>query len=368
MLVVPALVDGRDAEMRFQDDAVSIAEAGSVKRIPYADIKGAHVKNEELYLLKLSTGSGAVILQFPAIGVRDLAKALVMNAIVLYEGVRKRAMESDVDARVFHASLKRAGMKELAERAADTAGTSAAIYAQRTATDIYAKDFLGALTQPIVDAFIAMNCSLHQFYNIFTSTYFYDIANAKCPLDRLLAEKTRLKMHSGRDFAGKASEPLGAGGARDDAALDYATRINSYSMMALGSADARPGEAREAKKKEATFVPQNPFVQEHETEPPAREALPIDEIFRREALGCSFEPPRVLGEVAFPAFDPKDFELARDICRAVCHTSDKAVIKSALEFSKSFKEMLLGQYGGDVLKYVERLMPSFYVSRLKNKP
>ncbi|KAI5179873.1 hypothetical protein PAEPH01_2714, partial [Pancytospora epiphaga] len=62
-------------------------------------------------------------------------------------------------------------------------------------------------------------------------------------------------------------------------------------------------------------------------------------------------------------YDPKDFELARDICKiAYQQKHDASILNEAMEFSTTFKEMILGQYGEESMNYVERLIPSFYIS------
>lgn len=374
MLKIPALMDGRSIEVQVSDDALALVDKKETRQIKFADVSAAHVKNDTLFLLKLRLPNDAVILQFPAMGARDLTKALVLSGIAPFEDVRKAALESSVEAKALYTSLKRAGMKDLAERAVTPFESDSALYTQRIRQDIWSKDFLGALTQPLVDAFLSMGCTLRQFYNIFVTTYFYNIANPRVSLDRLLAERIRAGQQTNtivakRILDGQAAAD-GASGVQgtastEDCPLDYATRINSYGLMAVGVSSAKLDLPRETRKKDTNFEPIVPYMVD-----PATEQAP--EPVRNTGLGiridnelhCEFEP-KVVGEQKLPTFCPKDFELARDICRVVYASGDKEITRNATEISNNFKEMILGQYGNTALQYAERLLPSFYIKKQK---
>lgn len=380
MLEIPARAEGHGVVLQILDDHVGIQNAsGTGRAIPFTAIKSLHIKNTDVFLLKLRLQESALILEFDTLNTRDLAKALVLRALVSPEAAQKAVLDGNLEAKALHSSLKALlGSAVPLPRATG-------MYMQRATADIFSKDFLGALTQPLVDTFISMNCSLNQFYNLFTTTYFYDIKNAKGSMDRLISENIRTdrSLDSSYGLAGMEDlitdkdECAGGSRRRTDALsggtrgvdLDYATRINNYSLMALGRIGNPSGEAREVKKKPVEFGPAVPFLHDDQCSAPDERVRVQDEgvcvrggaadVFRLSPLHCSFEPG-LLPEKRLFNFEAKDFELARDLCRVV-HSGEHPVEAEARSFSAEFREMVLGQYGPEALQFVERLLPTFYM-------
>lgn len=354
MLTIPARFDGRDIQLQILENRLCVADASTARTYDFTAIKSLHVKNADTFLLKLRLDDTALVFEFPSLNTRDLAKAILLNSIVPAENIQKAVLESNLEAKRLQNSIKaivaNSGKEDRLNAGKILAShlpEDSSLYTQRGCADIYSSNFIAALTQPLVDTFLAMNCSVNQFYNLIRSTYFYDIKNPKNSVDRLIGKNIRKWKAAGADEEPGGEPPLGK-------EMDFALRINSYSLMALEEAGSGPGERRDAKRRPVEFEPVYPF-ERHAAAPAAASGYRL----KVAPLHCGF-PVSVRREQPVFSFNSKDFELARDLCRMV-HAKDPALAAEALSFAAGFKEMIKGRYGDEAMEYVEWLVPTFYM-------
>lgn len=337
---IPAKLENRDIFIEIMEKMLRIKEGNVIKDYSFTSIKSLHVKNAESFLLKLKLEDSSLVFEFPSLHIRDLAKSLLVNAIAPLENIQKAILDSNIDTKLMHSNLKSILNNTQFFKYTKS---NADLYLQKSSSDIYSPNFLNIFTQPMIDIFISMNCSLNQFYNLVISSYFYDIKNSKNSIDRLLSERVR-EVGSEPTESTRSMAPD----------VDYATRINSYGLMSLSMVENQTCEVKEHKNKSIEFEPIYPFESKQEQEENGNYE------FKLEELECNFDVSAEKEE-AILEIDSKDFELARDFCKLAYQNDDEELSKEAVTFSSNFKEMVEGKYGMDALKYIERLLPTFYL-------
>lgn len=332
MLEIPALIQGNPVKLQLHDSSIKILDAKTTSEYSLSQIQSIQVKNTEIYLLKLKMDDLSIILEFENMNVRDLAKSLLLNIITPSEELQKKLLDIQIDKKILFGNIKTiiSGSQIF-----KTLKSDLNLYQKTINEDIYSSNILNAMTQPLIDIFISMNYTINQFFNLLTSSYFYDIKNTKNAIDRMLFERIR-------QFNGD---------------IDYATRINSYSFMCSSNIDQKGFEIKEPKKKPVDFSPIYPFETKEEIINDSGYEIKFKE------LVCEFEPKIEKNKILME-FDQKDFEIARDLCKIAYSTDDLEIQKEIVEFTKNFREMIIGKYGTDAISYIERLMPDRYI---KNK-
>ena len=330
MLKIPVSVDNKPADLLVSGAGIGVA-AQDTLFFHYSEVRSLHLKNTETYLMKIRTDSSAVVLGFRRIQDRDLAKALIQRRIIPPDTAVKRLRECSPEADALFESIASVssniqGKKELLEKA----GTGGGLYAQQPTADMLTGNILDSFTQTTLDVFLATDYSLNQFCNLLAASYFYDVKNKCGPLDRLISEAIR----------GYSSE------------VDYATRINSYSVMMQENKEFA-AEERVVKRKKADVVAPCP-VQLQGKVAPKGEVVGM----RILPLECSFEPRAPAGTAA-PAVDPKSLEFARDLCW-MAYRGDHEAVEAAPKYGASLVKMIKKELGEEGVAYVARLDPRFY--------
>lgn len=379
-VIIPAKSDGISVDIHFNNTRIFITKAEcsasgkcictppcsyNNKSIDYVDIKAVHVKNAETYLLKIRLANSALILDFQSVNIRDLVKSLILCNIMPDDKMQELILQRNSEARVLNSNIKAmratSGKPETTNNITNNTtnifnNISPKLYLQKKPCDIYSKDFLNSLTQPLIDIFISMNYSINQFYNLVTTSYFYDIKNQKNTIDRILSEKIR-------NF---------------NTEIDFASRINTYSHMLMDGKNGISDDGRIKKHKSVEFEPirflydnckygsnTNTLINNSNTVINNSNTV-INNLNTNFILDKNnfFFDADIKYEKTSLNFDPKDFELARDLCKIV-YLNNPELIGEALEFSKGFKEMVQGKYGNEGLKYFDRLIPSYYYQSKK---
>lgn len=301
--------------------------------IPYCSLKSIHVKNDSgSYLLKLKLDGHSPILLFSTLHLRDMVKSIILDRLRIAQSIPASVLSS-----LSHKKSLRSVKGFVSETHFHSLIDSHdSLFFQTSPGTITSDNFFRSINQPLLDVFIKMNCSIDQFYNLFVSSYFYDIKNQKNALDRLLNESLR-------DFG---------------PALDYATRINTQSLLNLANTANCAIEPRSTKGKSIEFLPSYAIKPDLPPEDFQQETVQESQSFFVEkplSAKLTLEIPLALPDLAF---DPADFETAGELCKIVfLHKNEKAVADS---FSPMFLSFIEGKYGKEALKYVERLNPLFY--------
>lgn len=317
------------------DDRIELSTCDSTpvyaKHIPFSRIKSVHVKNDEgCYLLKIKDDSDSCILFFPTMHIRDMTKNILLDKIKLVEGIAKSIINSTIEHKSAFKNIKtfvsEAQYQTLVDR-------HESLFFQRSIEVASPETFFRSITQPLLDVFITMNCSIEQFYNLLISSYFHDIKNKKNSLDRLLAEALR-------DGCPQ---------------LNYATRINTRSLLSLTETRETYNEVKISKGKVVEFEPVCSVVSPENSSKVPESGYPCE--FGIKDLTASVLPVDNQELPKIP-FDPADFLAARDLCRLVFLNKNESGI--ADNFADTFLNLIEGK---EALKYVERLNPRFYADK-----
>ncbi|KAM0680435.1 hypothetical protein GINT2_001495 [Glugoides intestinalis] len=304
------------------------------KNIPFSRIKSVHVKNDDgCYLLKIKDDGDSCVLFFPTMHIRDMTKNILLDRIKLVEGISKSIINRTIENKSAFKNIKtfvsEAQYQTLVDR-------HESLFFQRSVEASSPETFFRTITQPLLDVFIKMNCSIEQFYNLLISSYFNDIKNKKNSLDRLLAEALR------------DGSPQ----------LNYATRINTRSLLSLTEIHESHNEFKASKGKSVEFEPVCSVISPESNAHASAGNNSCE--FRIKDLTASLLPVDNQEFLKIP-FDPADFLAARDICRLVFLNKNERGIADS--FSGTFLNSIEGKYGKEALKYVERLDPKFYASK-----
>lgn len=330
MIHLNCIADNHEARLFVYDDRLEIKNETN-QIIHYTSIKSLHVKNEEKYLLKIKSENFGIILEFQTMHIRDFVKTIILSAMSTVEAINKNVISANSEFKNLLTGLKGTLNNSQVLKSIDK---HESLYLQKNNHPGPA-DAPMALNQSLVDVFIEMNCSIEQFYNLLLSSYFYDIKNQKNSIDRLLSDRSR-------NFSSK---------------IDYATRINTYSILNCSNIDNSILKEKQNRQKPVEF---HPYFHQDKTD--------ILESTEGAYVLCS-KPLTAVVELEDEAdashfeFDPADFVVARDMCKIVYNNTDKEIIEEATKFSASFLNLIEGKYGKQALKYVGALVPTFYIKK-----
>lgn len=328
-------------KLRIYESELSILD----KTISFTSIKSVHVKNEGGYYLKVKTGdpTPSIVLEFGTVHIRDMAKNIILDRVRMAEDIAKKIVESNIDYRRILKNIK--GVIKSPESLVKHIDRHESLYFQKEMS-FSPESFFSSMSQPLMDVFIKMNCSIEQFYNLLTNSYFFDIKNQKNSLDRLLSES--LRAESSHSYAGSTA-----------VGLDYPTRINSYSLLNLVETVDCPSAIKHSKSKQIEFEPECSLLSTPVATGRCINTGGHDVIFETGELSAEL-PVLDQHGTPFVTFDESDFEAARDLCKLVHASDNKDLIGEAIKFSETLKNLVEGKYGKEALGYVERLLPVFY--------
>lgn len=327
MLVFDCKTDGHSSRLDVLEDRIIVRGERGALECMYSDMKSLHVKNADQFFLKIKLGGSSLVLEFRSMHVRDLVKSMVLSTMRSIESMDKSIMASNIEYRNLFGSLKSILTNSQFFK---SMSKHEALFLQNGKA-MSMESIPAAINQTLVDIFVAMNCSAEQFFNLLMSSYFYDIKNPRNSIDRLLADKLR--------------------GFNPD--MDYATRINTFSLLSMASAGSGNVETKKSRSKQAEFEPlyflepiKVPYTNEYE--------------FGMSSLSASLE---VVDEEETQSLDlnSADFETARGLCKMVYKSRDTQLIEEAQKFTVGFRSMVERKYGKDALEYCERIFPTFYI-------
>lgn len=327
MLTFDCRVDGSSSRLEVLEDRILVKREQGTVECMYADIRSLHVKNGESFLLKIKLESSSLILEFASMHVRDLVKSMVLSTIRSLESMDKSIISSNIEYRNLFGSLRNI---LTSSQFFKSMSRHDALFFQN-GRDMALDNLPNALNQALVDVFVSMNCSAEQFFNLLMSSYFYDIRNPRNSIDRLLADKLR------------GFNP----------GMDYATRINTFSLLSMATAGCESIGTRKTKSKQVEFEPLYFFE-------PTESQYTNEYKFQVSGLSANLTPVDE-EEVQACDFNGADFETARGLCKVVYKSQDSQIVEEARRFTESFRNMVEGKYGEDALKYVERILPTFYI-------
>lgn len=274
MLRIPIIFNDQEAMLHVLTTRFGIAEGTALQYYDFVLVKSVHVKNTEAFLMKIRLESSALIFKFHSMHVRDLVKAILLNKVVSPENMQSDFLEKNMEARAMFNCIKSLAKLQNKEQSNDTIKSQLlnnrrismgyGLYNQKGISDVYSQDFVSALTQPLVEIFLSMNCSFNQFFNLMITTNFNDIKNPKTSIDRLINEKLR-------GFSGE---------------IDCASRINSYSLLALEELTTAKGDIKYVKRKPVEFEPAYPF--EHIVKKSKVINIGNSYVLRLKPLECQF--------------------------------------------------------------------------------
>lgn len=327
---------GIESKLQIFEDRIAVANNTGSSTFLFLNIKSLHVKNAEAYLLKIKTESSAVVCEFTSMHVRDLVKSIILSSINVAENVNKNIISSSLNYKDIFKNLKGIVSNSHLLSSIDK---HEPLFFQRN-SEVTPENFPTALNQTLIDIFVSMNCTIEQFFNLLMSSYFYNIKNPKNVIDRFLSDKLR-------GFS---------------TSMDYATRINTASFLNSCSLEEITTNAKKNKSKEVEFEPIYMYGMPEED-------LQLDGNFE-------FRPGPLLAkldvtdqeESPYFDFNVADLEAARDLCKIVYKNSQQKVpssqiIDDAAKFSENFINIIEGKYDKEALRYIEKLVPSFYVQK-----
>lgn len=369
----PCSVDDSFGHVSLEPNSLRIINSKFSKEYKYSALRSIHVKNADVFLLKIRFDEGTLIqpklssfvCTFESMALRDFLKALLLSLIIPADSINKQAFEQNAEYRrvythvspllgkldaskLLNASNKLPGTfldQELYHQQVSAPlnssllrqlGKSSSLVSDSKSTQMGGPkreiNLVSAFPQPLIDTFISMNCSLNQFVNLILNSYFYDPKNKKNMLDRILSDKIR----------GFTVE------------MDWATRINSAGFMAVKKQIRNEERVRETKV-EAEPAPALALtvVSDHEN-------TTNNGQIQLSGLDVDFNytfKPGIIKNIKSIDLISRDFEVAREMCRiAYCgEVPDKID-----EFSKEFINMVVGKYGDEALPVIARLVPSYY--------
>lgn len=318
--------------MGITDEEVIIEYNSTTHVFSFLKISSLHVKNSEKFLLKIKSNDSVIIVEFDSMHVRDLAKSILIAKQITEDQINKHAISS-ID-----------GYKNIFQNLKDVINTSHYLKSLNKHESLFLQKGNGPelenspfkLNQTLLDIFVSMNCSLDQFFNQLSSSYFYDIKNPKNIIDRLLADKIR-------SFNTK---------------MDYATRINTFSYLNNLKIDQEDVKRKETKSKSVEFRPIY-YQEEHDQQ------LPYNTYLNYELKEASLIAEIVVKnekETQFIDFEPNDFKVARDLCKLAYESTDFVTVEEIKKFSINFENIIEGKYGKGALSLTERIIPTFYAN------
>ncbi|ELA41951.1 uncharacterized protein VICG_00968, partial [Vittaforma corneae ATCC 50505] len=121
-----------------------------------------------------------------------------------------------------------------------------------------------------------------------------------------------------------------------------------------------PFEIKHSKSKQIEFEPEYSLLSTSNTA--------NNHVHSENASGVCFDMGKLRAELPVLdqhdavsiSFDQSDFEAARSLCKLVYVSDNKELIKEAVRFSEMLRNLVEGKYGKEALKYIERLVPTFY--------
>lgn len=334
-------VDGTRIRMTRDSDAPDHQGSNGGREcrdIPLAEIRSLHVKSSDGFFLKLKLAEDAVVLGFDTHHSRDITKSIILSFMKTEQDVTKRILESDPGTRAVFNSLKQhVSPSRFWSINKDRVKQMLPIVRQQPSREVDVDEdaFVSSLDPVLLKIFGQMNCSVNQFYNLLKQSYFHDIKNPRNSLDRMISSAIR----------------------GHEAKQDFASRINSHSMLALRpveDAEIRPS-TKEGKKVE--FFPIYPFSEEA-PDRPKREFR-----FERRPLKCDVSLETV-PMVEKKAFEKKDLVWIRDLSRIVYKAmkeGDREFLGEAAEITRKFVETVEKKYGGGSAAYLRRILPTYFI-------
>lgn len=322
MFSIECTIDNLEAKIEIHEEKL-IIKSKNDKPIFFNDVKSVNVKNLEKFLLKIKIDDASFIFEFENMHLRDLVKGIILDRIQLAESIPKTFISSNVDYnRAFRNVKTVVGESQFIK----TVDIHPSLYFQKSIQEITLENFYRSLNQPLVDVFITMNCTISQFFNLLVSSYFYDAKNQKNAFDRLLLLRLR-------DFG---------------SSMDYASRINSYSLLNMAESSEYFPEQKTVQSKPIDFEPIYPFH-------PSKKEYSNSYDFKVKELIADFAVEIQNEEPQF-IFDQSDFETAKELCKLMFISYDEKIAK----FSDDFTNLIVGKYGKEAFNYVSRLIPTFY--------
>lgn len=332
MIFFDCKLHGKDSKICIYEEKTAIESKDDKTEFMFIHIKSLLVKNGDSYLLKIKSEDTSVICEFKSMHVRDLVKSVILSSINTVENMKKSAITCNLDYCDILKNLKNIiGASQFCK----TVNMHESLFFQRN-TDFTSENLPMALSQPIIDVFVSMNCSFEQFINQLKDSYFYSIKNKKNSVDRLISDRIR----------------------HFDTELDYATRINTYSLLNSSTVQYENTEVRANKGKEVEFNPIYIETNENDVSYSDNYVFTVNKPILNlnvldEKEGIYFE------------FDPSDFEAARDMCKLIYINQTQNPRKDdlndeAIKFTESFKNIIEGKYGKDALEYITTLLPTYY--------
>lgn len=330
------------------------------RNIYFSEIISLHTKNDDsssLFLLKIKLDD-SIILEFESMYLRDLIKNIILDRMKILNELKDKVLECNPDFKKAFRSVKgildeESFIKMYTKGTYNTMILNLFSWSRKT-EEITTENFFRIFNQTLLDVFINMNCTIEQFYNLLTTSYFYDIKNPKNSLDRLLNENIREKSYKTVNEKKKYPNiPINS-----ECNLNYATRINSYSLLNLSNSVESNIEMKPRISKTVEFTPEYPYLNEPST---VENNLQIQKCQK----GCMLFGMKELkaqlfvknqNETCSISFDKSDFEAAKEICKLAFLNQNEEMFK----FSDRFVQLIEGKYGKEALKYVERLIPNFY--------
>lgn len=359
MIFFRCLAHGAESKLEIHEDKIAlfVENTNALSNKPvnnsislcYTSIKSLHVKNNENFMLKIKTEDDSFIIEFSSMHVRDLVKSMILSSISIAEGINKSIISANNEYKNIFRNLKgiisNSSLFSLVNRHEQ-------LFFQKN-NQAMVSNYPAELNQTLVDIFVEMNCSIEQFFNLLINSYFYDIKNTKNSVDRLLSDKIR-KFSIG---------------------MDYATRINTASLLGLAEQKEVSTEARNTRSKAVEFAPVYVYsnVKENkETVNTKQINLGTISSFLDDNLS-SFNNNLTVDlkvtdqkEIPYFEFNSSDFESARDLCKIVFKNSLKKnesgqLADEAMKFSDDFLNIIEGKYGKEALNYIRKLVPRFYM-------
>jgi hypothetical protein len=334
-----AILNGQSVYLEVTNTKLLVKTEVETRTIPLSDIRSLHVKSNEERLLKITLPEDSLVLEFENYHTRDVAKSVLLASIKTEQEVLKRILESDSSIRALYNNVK----LHLSPQAFWTANKHrvkqlSPMVRQQPAKEINmdTKDFISMLPPALLKIFSEMNCSITQFYNLLNQSFFLNARNEQNSVDRMICDALR-------NYAVRQ---------------DYATRINSYSMLALRPIEEAHPTGIPRQSRAVEFEPVYPF--EHTETKRARRKF----VFEIAPLTCNLRVEEVASRERI-TFEKKDLVWIRDLSRVVYKSlreGESEVAKEAKDITARFCKDIGEKYGEGSIAYIRRLVPTFFIS------
>lgn len=335
---IKAVFNSQTVYIDINNTRISIRDEDKVLReVLLDDIRSLHVKSSEGYLLRLKLLEDSVVFEFESHHSRDVTKSILLSFMKSEQEILKRILDSDPTTRAVFNNLKQhMDASRFWEINRDKIRQLSSLVRQQPSReiDMEDKDFVSMLTPTLLKIFGQMNCSLTQFYNLMSQSYFCNIKNQKNSLDRMIS--TVVRDHEARQ--------------------DFATRINSYSILALKPIESVEPQTSTKTGKRIEFLPVYPF------EEAMTERLRRVYRFEQRPLVCSLEL-EIEPMVDRTVFDKKDLGWIRDLSRVVfkaAREGNKEFLEEAREVTRDFLEKMRKKHGSKV-ESLKRILPTYFI-------